>query len=227
MAEHYEFFKNLKIGDMVKVKEDLVYDRSYHYPGGESIVYEEEGHLEVGTIAKVTYIDDDATCMLSPTEIVDCVYEEDYWYSYEMLEPVEVECESVTDGILDLSNDKPRSEFTLYFDENTSNSLSFTVGIEALKVKQNDEANYALRSEDGVYTIGFDNQGQLRDVTFLGGGTWRFGECFTVTIKRMERKWKIIEVNKEAAIRSALECLNKIEEDSQIDMIKDILRKIK
>lgn len=227
MAKHYEFFKNLKIGDMVKVKEDLVYDRSYHYPGGESIVYEEEGHLEVGTIAKVTYIDDDATCMLSPTEIVDCVYEEDYWYSYEMLEPVEVECESATDGILDLSDDKPRSEFTLYFDENTSNLLSFTVGIEALKVKQNDEANYALCSEDGEYTIGFDNQGQLREVVFLGGGNWRFETFAPITIYHMNRKWNIINSNKEAAIRSALESLNKIEDDSQINMIKDILRKIK
>lgn len=227
MAKHYEFFKNLKIGDMVKVKEDLVYDRSYHYPGGESIVYEEEGHLEVGTIAKVTYIDDDATCMLSPTEIVDCVYEEDYWYSYAMLEPVEVECESISDGILDLSDDKPRSEVTLYFDENVSNLLSFTVGIEALKVKQNDEANYALCSEDGEYTIGFDNQGQLREVIFLGGGNWRFETFAPITIYHINRKWKIINSNKEAAIRSALESLNKIEEDSQIDMIKDILRKIK
>ena len=100
--ENYEqetlFFKNLKVGDLVKIKEDLVEDKYYEAPADWCwdnynpcrICYDDVEFINPGTICTVTNVDGDGTCWLEPLldEEYNDVWDEYLWYSFAMLEMV-------------------------------------------------------------------------------------------------------------------------------------------
>lgn len=92
------FFKNLEVGSLVKIKEDLVENEYYEAPLSWCwdnhvpcrICYDDVEFINPGTICKVTNVDGDGTCWLEPLleEEYEDVWDECLWYSFAMLEMV-------------------------------------------------------------------------------------------------------------------------------------------